>query len=281
MIRRLLLTSAVVGVVFAAGCRHRCCLNDPGRQPAPYRPQAPNSPFLLPPAGVPTSPAPAPALVPAVGPDGTRNYPPPVLSPPAKPAPEVLLPDPIPGGASSRSFSPADPGLGLLGSPAGPRAEPPIAAAKPVDATALPGFVKLAEGIATGRKPALEGFESLRKSGYRTVVYLHPAGADVSAAKEVAEARGLKVIPLEVTPEKLGENATQFETLVRDKANRPLYVFDDNGLRSGCLWYLHFRTTDAMNDDAARIRARPLGFPGQGEEANAFALAVQRILEAR
>ncbi|MFO0823076.1 MAG: hypothetical protein U0792_08140 [Gemmataceae bacterium] len=127
----------------------------------------------------------------------------------------------------------------------------------------------------------MDGFESLKRSGYRTVVYLHSAGADVSAAKDVAEARGLKFVGLETTPEKLPDNVTAFNSLVAEKANRPIYVFDDDGVRTGALWYVHFRTADAMNDDAARVRARPLGFASQSDEAKAFGLAIQRYLETR
>ncbi len=275
MIRRMLLAATVSGLVFTVGCRHRCCLNDPQNRPAPYRPQAPNSPFLLPPAGVPTTPAPVPGpsvgpIIPGVGPTSPSN----------KPAPEVLLPDPIPGSASSRSFSPGNPGQGLLGGPTTPRTEPPLAKT-PEITTGLPSYAKVKDGLATGRKPALDGFESLKRMGYRTVVYLHPTGADVSAAKDVAEARGLKFIAIETTPEKLPESLNAFNAAVGDKAGRPLYVFDDDGVRTGALWYLHFRTADAMNDDAARVRARPLGFANQSDEAKAFGIAIQQYLATR
>jgi hypothetical protein len=47
------------------------------------------------------------------------------------------------------------------------------------------------------------------------------------------------------------------------------------------VWYLHFRTADAVGDDVARLRAKPLGYGGPSAEAQAFALAVQRALETR
>jgi protein tyrosine phosphatase (PTP) superfamily phosphohydrolase (DUF442 family) len=275
MIRRLLII-ALAGLVLTSGCRHRCCLNDPANRPNPYRPPAPNSPLLLPPTDVPTTPGPSGAgsspFVPRVGPQD------PLTKPPA----ELLLPDALPG-TSSRSNFPNNPAPGVLGTPTSPRsAEPPIASAKPQPVpTGLPGFVRVKDGVATGRKPALEGFAALKQAGYRTVVYLHPAGADVSAAKEVAEKRGLKFLAIETTPEKLGESLKAFNAAVADPAGRPVFVFDDDGVRAGALWYLHFRTAEAMNDDAARIRAKPLGLTDQGDEAKAFALAIQRYLETR
>lgn len=290
MIRYLLLAVAASGLVFT-GCRHRCCLNDPGRQPRPFLPSAPSNPsnpYLLPPAGLPTTPTPpgGSAVAPPVGPVDPRNYPPPVLGPitPApstKPPPEVLFPDPLPK-SSSRSASPGDPSHGALGSPVKPpTAEPPVASKSASSTTGLAGYVRVKEGIATGRKPTLDGFDSLKRSGFRTVIYLHPAGADLSAVQDVVSKRGLTLVAIETTPERLADAIAAFNTAVADKATRPVYVFDDDGLRAGFLWYLHFRTTEAMNDDAARIRAKPLGLTDQGDEAHAFALATQRYLETR
>ncbi len=181
---RLIFAAAVTGLAFAAGCKHKCCLNDPGRRPQPYLPQAPNTPFLLPPAGVPTTPAPGPgsAVIPPVGPADLRNYP-----PPGKPAPEVLLPDPIPGGSSNGNS-----GSGFLGGPVNPQTPEPPATQKKSDSppTNLPGYARVKEGIASGRKPSLDGFDALKQAGFRTVIYLHPAGADVAAVKDVAAKRG-------------------------------------------------------------------------------------------
>lgn len=288
MIRRLLLTTAALSLAFSAGCRNRCCLNDPDRRPTPYRPPAPNSQFLLPPAGLPTTPAPpgsggGNSIVPGAGPVDPRNYPPPsfdipgnTLRPPVKPAPEVLLPEDLPGG-TSRSASPGDPGFGVLGGPSGAQPDPLLTA----EPTGVPGFVKVGGDLASGRKPALEGFDSLKRVGYKTVIYLHPAGADATAARDVVTKRGLAFVAIETTPEKLADAVTKFNSVVGEKGNRPAYVYDEDGVRAGAVWYLHFRTAESMNDDAARLRAKPLGLTDQGDEAKAFALAIQRYLETR
>lgn len=274
---RLMFAAVVTGLVFVAGCKHKCCLNDPGRRPQPYLPQAPNTPFLLPPAGVPTTPAPGGgAVVPPVGPADLRNYQPPPAA--GKPAPEVLLPDPIPGAPA-----PSNSGSGFLGGPVNPQTTEPPASQKKSDSPPvnLPGYARVKEGIASGRKPSLDGFDALKQAGFRTVIYLHPAGADVAAVKDVAAKRGLAFVALEATPEKLPEVIEQFNAVTADKSRHTIYVFDDDGVRTGAIWYLHFRTAEAMNDDAARVRARPLGLTDQGEEAKAFAIATQRYLESR
>jgi hypothetical protein len=47
------------------------------------------------------------------------------------------------------------------------------------------------------------------------------------------------------------------------------------------VWYLHFRNADALGDDVARLRAKPLGLSEQGEEGKAFALAIQKVLASK
>jgi hypothetical protein len=271
VIRRLIVAAIVVGIAFAAGCKHKCGHHHLHHDSKPCCPpgSAPSAgnPYLLPPAGLPTTPA--PATVPPVGPSDLRNY------PPARPAPEVLLPDPYPGTGSSRSASP-----GFLGSPVNPtRSElAPRGSDGPVG---LSGYIRVKEGLASGRKPSLDGFDALKQAGFRTILYLHASGADWSQVKDIASKRDLAFVAIETTPEKLAGAIEQFNATVADSARHPIYVCDDDGIRAGVVWYLHFRTADSLNDDAARVRARPLGLSEEGDEARAFALAAQRYLESR
>lgn len=263
----------------------------------PVSPSGPLAPAVGPSVGpvAPITPAPAPSGAlpppdPLFGAPREGNFRP--TPPPAnngKPAQEILLPDPLPGtGSSSRSQSPArGPTDGILGAPVAPRgqtAEPPISkgntsAAPP--AAALPNFVKVKDGVSSGRKPTLDGLDALKRAGYKTVVYLHPAGADVSATRDVVQNKGLAFVGIEVTPEKLAEALDEFNKAIGDRRARPVYVADDTGVRAGALWYLHFRTVELQNDDAARIKARALGLSEQAPEATEFMLAVQRYLESR
>lgn len=290
MIRRLILVAAFAAVALA-GCQHKCSLNEPCCRPKPFQPPPPSGPMLLPPAGVPTAPigpgpAPttAPAFIPQVGPNDTRNYPPPSLeplpaSPSLKPAPEVLLPDPLPGGSSSRNPTPGKSALAYNQNPQMPATpEPPVAA---TTRAGLPGFTVVGEGLATGRKPELDGFESLKRSGYRTIVNLYSPGENIAAVRELATKNGLEFVPIETTPENLASALDAFNGAVGDKSIRPIYVFSSDPIRTGSLWYLHFRSIDALNDDAARLRAKPLGLSDQGPEAKAFELAIQKYLSGR
>ena len=79
----------------------------------------------------------------------------------------------------------------------------------------------------------------------------------------------------------LADASAEFNKATADRLNRPAYVFADQDVRAGAVWYLNLRTADALGDDVARLRARPLGLSDQGDEGRAFALAIQRILESK
>ena len=146
----------------------------------------------------------------------------------------------------------------------------------------IPQFAVVYDKVATGGQPFPEGFAWLAKNGYRTVLHVRAEGEDDSAAKANAERNGLKFLSLDVTPAKLTKDVVaEFSRLVKDVGGHPLFVYDGKGSLAGALWYLHFRTVELQNDDAARIKARALGLSDQGPEATEFQLAIQRYLESR
>jgi hypothetical protein len=257
--RRLLIPAVAAGLAFGmAGCKHKCCRSD-GPAPGPFLPPGPGS--TIPPPGVPIIP-----------PGSAGSLPPPDLQPSTsgRPAPEILLPDSIaPGGTSSQSKSSS----GILGGPVnGPVAkpatlEPPIAGkpAAPAKNAGLPGFTPIRDGLAAGRKPTLDGFDSLKKDGYKTVVYLYAPGADVAAVRDLADNRGLSLVAIETTPDKLPEAFAQLNQATGEKAAQPAYVFDDDGTRAGAVWYLHFKTVELESADVSRIRAHALGLMDDSE----------------
>jgi protein tyrosine phosphatase (PTP) superfamily phosphohydrolase (DUF442 family) len=215
-----------------------------------------------------------------VGPSDIRNYPPP--SPSLKPSTDVLFPDPLPGGTSSRSNSPFDPASGSPVNPAKAKAAEapslPLLPSVPGGATTgIPGFNKVEEGLASGRKPELDGFASLKQLGYRTVIYLSSANADTTAVRDLVQKRGLEFAAIEATPERLAAARESFLAAVSDNALKPIFVFDEDGTRAGAMWYLYFRSK-SMNDDAARVRAKSLGMSSQGDEGRGFELAIQQYL---
>ena len=280
MTRRLMLLALLpVLAIGSAGCRH-CCKRAAGPRliEAP-----PRGDILIPPptGGLPsqrTLPADPGLPPPAISsePSGSRYrpetlYPDPLLEVPAIPPKSVGAPPavlPLSEGASKNASPKAVATAGYAD-----RTNPP---------TGLPGFAVVSDRVATGRKPTVEGLDRLRTTGYKTVVYLHAADQDVTATRDVAEKKGLTFIAIPVTPATLKASFSKFAETVGDRANRPAYVFDDDGVRTGSLWYLYFRTVESFNDDTAQVKAAPLGLrDAAGEEKTKFWLAVQDYLSKR
>jgi hypothetical protein len=221
--------------------------------PAPSRSTV--DPLLIPPTGVPTTGVDMPAP--------SRGASPSDIPPPSIPenrsfkndGKELLLPDPLPGEASKLNRNVPK----FLDDPA-----------------EVPGFAKAVQGVATGRKPTVDGFDMLAKSGYKGVLYLHAPDADTSAAKALAEKRGLKFESLAVSATNLKSAYPSFAKTIRDSGKQPLYVFDDDGVRTGSLWQIHFVKAENESADAAQVKAGPLGLRDANDAA--FRLAVEAYL---
>jgi hypothetical protein len=282
MVRRILLAGLAAGLVGAAGCRH-CCGHR--RDPLPpggflADPTAPRSGDLIPPppgglpSTVPPAADPGSGLPPPVIPDNTRNFRP----DPARPGPQLLLPDPLPGMSSSAPRAGYGGGSDLPPRPASPART----AGHGPAAAGLPGFAVVKPGLATGRKPTAGGFDAVAARGFRVAVYLHVPADDVSAARDLAEKKGLVFVGIPTSPETLKAAFEKFRDVVADVPGRPAFVFDDDGVRAGGLWYLYFRTAEQLGDDAARVRAAPLGLrEAGGDEQMKFWRAIQDYLAKR
>jgi protein tyrosine phosphatase (PTP) superfamily phosphohydrolase (DUF442 family) len=120
----------------------------------------------------------------------------------------------------------------------------------------------------------------LKANGYRTVLYLRRDTDDETTDRREVEARGLKYMSLEVNPQNLREALDQFNLIVNDSANYPLFVYSKSSMITGSLWYLRFRTVDRLTDDTARAKAATLGLEEVQTEANRpMWLAIQKTLE--
>ncbi|MCZ2340207.1 MAG: hypothetical protein LC104_00240 [Bacteroidales bacterium] len=246
-----------------------------------------------------------------------RSMPPPATQEPPQAAPqpqprnkvgpELLLPDPLPPKSSSAFGQPpaSSPGLedpllpknhqkapstvplpsGTSDLPPSPMPSQPVPQARTDSSPiGLAGYTSVAEnpGVFAGRRPTLDGFDWLKANGFRTVLFLHAPETDVTPARELAEKHGLQFESLAVTPAGLPAAVTTFRSTLANRVNRPLYVADEDGWRAGILWYLHFRTTDLLGDDAARLRARGLGLPSADSElGKEFWAAAQQYLANR
>ncbi|HZT79094.1 MAG TPA: hypothetical protein VFA26_02635 [Gemmataceae bacterium] len=308
--RKWLLLAGLLGAFGAGGCSHCCGDRLPGTGPAScyppaepprrafFRPLHPLAPHCCTPVPPPRPPDRQFVLPPAAA----APYPPGVPPPPVPVNPAPVAPvNPPPPAANLQGYGPPpvpppDPGWrpAQATTPgaqlAGPEPEPPLA--RPGDRNGptpplpvgIPQFATPKKGVASGLKPSLDGLDWLKANGYRTVLHLRrPGTPDAADRKQIEEVRGLKYCSLEVSPETLALKVVdQFNHLVNDANNRPLFVYDKDGVLAGALWYLHFRMIDQLSDADARARAAALGLKTDGDdEQRAMWLAVQKVLSGQ
>jgi protein tyrosine phosphatase (PTP) superfamily phosphohydrolase (DUF442 family) len=146
----------------------------------------------------------------------------------------------------------------------------------------IPQFALAKDGVASGLQPFPDGIAWLQTHRYRTVLHLRAPGEDDSAARRQFEKRGLHYVSLEVSPKALSKDVVdQFDRLVTENANLPLFIYDKDGALAGGLWYLYFRTAEGTSDERARSEAIRLGFqPEQNNEHRTMWVAVQNYLRS-
>lgn len=165
--------------------------------------------------------------------------------------------------------------------------EPPAArderAASPALPVDIPQFVPIKTNIANGQEPFAGGIAWLKARGYRTVLHVRSPGEDDSAVRKQFEQSGFRYQSLEVSPQTLSRTLVdQFNRLVADANNLPLFVYDKDGSLAGALWYLHFRLVDRATEEKAREDAERLGFKQERSDAHLkMWLAVQNLLKDR
>ena len=129
----------------------------------------------------------------------------------------------------------------------------------------------------------LDGVDWLKQNGYRAVLHLLQPGEDDAAERKLFEMRGLKYLSLEISPQTLSRTVVEeFNRAVGDRTNQSLFMYDKNGALTGSLWYLHFRTVEALPEDDARIKAARLGLKSEpeGDHKNMW-LAIQKYLSGQ
>lgn len=287
-------------------CRQPCSPCAPGAGGIPTTPAAPMpvapGPTTLPPAGGATLNPPPGATFPPPPPSGGA-FPPPAPTPvPPAPSgisgygPSTVLPfesrwhgvpqggvrlsppeasTPEPPRDNVRLQTPVTPPAPMPPGP-GVREDRTASPAMPAD---IPRFAIVRDKITSGLKPFPDGFAWLRSNGYRTVLHLRHAGEPDSADRRVVEGNGLKFLSLEVSPQTLPQSSEEFNRVVSDPTNPPLFVYDNDGSLAGALWYLHFRTVERMPDEAARAKAAALGLREDVQgEAGTLWVAIQEYL---
>jgi hypothetical protein len=159
--------------------------------------------------------------------DMIRLYPPAGNTPPAPAAPtpadtKAQAPVPAKPGASDQALRPSSLPVGI------------------------PQFATVRDQVSSGLKPLVDGgLEWLEANHYRTVLHIRSPGQDDSADRRQVEKHGMKYQTLEVSPQTLSQPIIeQFNRIVNDPLNAPLFVYDKDGTLGGALWYLHFRIVE-------------------------------------
>ena len=159
-------------------------------------------------------------------------------------------PVPVPSDSSRESASirpPETPEPPRAGNPEKPPPTPQL----PVG---IANFAPVMAGVASGLRPTVpDGVDWLIAKGYKTALQIRAPGEENAGDRNLFEQRGLKYLSLEVSPKTLTAKVVDdFNRIVDDPANRPLFVYDKDGSLAGALWYLHFRTIDKLSDEAAQ-----------------------------
>ena len=136
--------------------------------------------------------------------------------------------------------------------------------------------------VSNGDRPTLEGLDSLKKSGFRTVVYFHLPKADTAPARQLCEQRGLTLVAIPITADEVSTAYAGFAKALQNKDRGLTYVCDDaEGLHTGAMWYGYFRRAGLLSVDASLVRARSLGLPSTDSIPDAWRTALAREFDNR
>jgi protein tyrosine phosphatase (PTP) superfamily phosphohydrolase (DUF442 family) len=145
----------------------------------------------------------------------------------------------------------------------------------------IPNFAEPIPGVASGLRPTLDGIDWLKTNEFRAALHVKAPGENDDADRQLFEQKGLKYLSLEVSPTTLTRKVVEeFNKVVADAADRPLFVYDKDGSLAGALWYLHFRTAGKLPDEEARKKAASLGLKEEADGGpREMWLAIQKFLE--
>jgi protein tyrosine phosphatase (PTP) superfamily phosphohydrolase (DUF442 family) len=158
--------------------------------------------------------------------------------------------------------------------------DPPAAKRPGATFPAIPQFAEVKANVYSGLRPGAAGLDWLQSNRLGTVVNIRLAGEDDATDRKETEARGLRYVAVEVSPQNLTkEGFDAFIKLIRENAEKGVFVYDRDGSLAGPIWYLYLRWGEFLDDDAAQLRARSLGLQTTRDGAQRdMWLAVQKLL---
>jgi len=114
--------------------------------------------------------------------------------------------------------------------------------------------------VSTGDRPTLEGLDTLKKAGFRTVIFLHHPKSDTAPAFQLCEQRGLTLVAIPTTADELPSAYSSFAKALANADRGKTYVCDEaNSLHTGAMLYGYFRKELLLSADASLVRAKAHG----------------------
>ncbi len=108
-----------------------------------------------------------------------------------------------------------------------------------VDGRLIPGYRVIAPGVAAAGQPTAEALGKLKEMGFRTVVNLRTEQEGAAQERPLVEARGLRYVPLPVSPGTLSlADAVALDKALSGKGRRPALLHCASANRVGALWAL-------------------------------------------
>ena len=108
-----------------------------------------------------------------------------------------------------------------------------------------------------------EAFPAIKKGGFTSIINLRretEPGVDVPAARQAAEAHGLKYIHIPVDPAKPStESVDAFLKAVADSTNQPMYIHCGSANRVAALWLIKRVAVDGWDIPRATGEAKAIG----------------------
>jgi hypothetical protein len=182
-----------------------------------------------------------------------------------------MPPEPAPGKSK-------DPGVYRFyqDDPSKDAARPPALAEGKQPPPSIPKFQSVRKNVESGLRPFdPEGFDWLAVNGYKTVLYLRFPGSSDEADRKLVTDRKMAFLSLPVQPNELLQNdrdmIKEFFRYLQNDSLQPMYVYGQDEILSGGMWFLVFRLLERDTEEVALVRAASLGLrPGEGAAKETF-----------
>jgi uncharacterized protein (TIGR01244 family) len=124
----------------------------------------------------------------------------------------------------------------------------------------ISNYYRVRPDVAAAGQPSDEALADIKKAGFKTIINLRTPEEGSLEEKPKVEALGLEYHNIPIGSEGVSkEDFVQFEALIQDSANRPVFIHCAASNRVGALWYIHQVLGEGKDEAAALEEARKAG----------------------